>query len=72
MGRAEEATMAFLATYVAEVPEAASSLGCYWATFVFHSLLGGLKKSRAKGNRSWEELMDFYVSEMMRALDFAR
>jgi hypothetical protein len=35
-------------------------------------LLGGLKKDRAKGTRSWEELMQFYVSEMLRALDFAR
>jgi hypothetical protein len=67
----EEATTAFLGAYLAEVPEALASLGCYWATFVFHSLLGGLKKDRAKGTRSWEELVQFYVSEMTRALDFA-
>jgi hypothetical protein len=72
MAIVEEATTAFLGAYLAEVPEAAASLGCYWATFVFHSLLGGLKKDRAKGTRSWEELMQFYVSEMLRALDFAR
>jgi aminoglycoside phosphotransferase (APT) family kinase protein len=72
MDVAEEATTAFLNTYLAEVPEAAVSLGCYWAVFVFHSLLGGLKKSCAKGMRSWEELMAFYVSEITRALDFAR
>jgi aminoglycoside phosphotransferase len=72
MDRAEQATMTFLNTYLAEVPEAAASLGCYWAAFVFHSLLGGLKKDRAKGKQSWEELMHFYASEIMRALDFAR
>jgi hypothetical protein len=72
MGYVEEATTAFLGAYLAEIPEAAASLGCYWATFVFHSLLGGLKKDRAKGIRSWEELMQFYVSEMLRALDFAQ
>ncbi len=72
MNRVEEATTAFLSAYLAEVPEAAVSLGCYWAAFVFHSLLGGLKKSDPKGKRSWDELMEFYVSEMMRALNFAR
>jgi aminoglycoside phosphotransferase (APT) family kinase protein len=72
MDRAEEASASFLNTYLAEIPEAAVSLGCYWAAFVFHSLLGGLKKDRAKGKRSWEELMQFYVSEIVRALDFAR
>jgi Phosphotransferase enzyme family len=72
MKRVEEATTAFLDAYLTEIPESAASLGCYWATFVFHSLLGGLKKDRAKGTRSWEELMEFYVSEMIRALDFAR
>jgi hypothetical protein len=72
MNRADEATTAFLNTYLAEVPEAAASLGCYWAAYVFHSLLGCLKKRRAKGNRSWEELIDFYVSEIRRALDYPR
>jgi Phosphotransferase enzyme family len=71
MDRAEEATKTFLETYLAEIPEAAASLGCYWATFVFHSFLGGLKKGRATGERSWDEVMQFYVSEMIRALDFA-
>jgi aminoglycoside phosphotransferase (APT) family kinase protein len=72
MERAEKATKIFLATYLADIPEAAASLGCYWATFVFHSFLGGLKKGRAAGERSWDDLMQFYVSEMMQALDFAR
>ena len=72
MNRAEEATTTFLSTYLAEIPEAAGSLGCYWAAFLFHSLLGGLKKRETKGKRSWDELMGFYVSEMMRALSFAR
>jgi Ser/Thr protein kinase RdoA (MazF antagonist) len=72
MEAVEEATTAFLSAYLAEVPEAAASLGCYWATFVFHSLLRGLKKDRPKGTRSWEELMEFYVSEMNRALEFPR
>jgi Phosphotransferase enzyme family len=72
MNVAENAMTIFLATYLAEVPEAAASLGCYWGAFVFHSLLGGLKKGCAKGKRSWEELMIFYVGEINRALDFAR
>jgi aminoglycoside phosphotransferase (APT) family kinase protein len=72
MDRAEQATSEFLNTYLAEIPEAAKTLGCYWAAFVFHSLLGGLKKGRGKGKRSWDDLMNFYVSEILRALDFAR
>jgi hypothetical protein len=72
MLHADRATRAFLDTYWAGVPHAASSLGCYWATFVFHSLLGGLKKGRSKGSKSWEELLAFYVSEMKRALDLDR
>jgi len=72
MHRAELATSAFLTAYLSKVPRAAESLGCYWATFVFHSLLGGLKKSRNKGEKSWEELEQFYVGEMTRALDFCR
>jgi phosphotransferase family enzyme len=71
MDIAEKSTTAFLDTYLAEVPEAAVSLGCYWAAFVFHSLLGGIKKRRAKGKRTWDELMAFYVKEINRALDFA-
>ena len=67
MGRAEDATAAFLSTYLAEIPEAAASVGCYWAAFVFHSFLGGLKQGRAKGKRSWEELMPF-TSAKSRAL----
>jgi hypothetical protein len=72
MDIAEKGTTAFLDTYLTEVPEAAVSLGCYWAAFVFHSLLGGIKKRRAKGKRTWEELMAFYLKEINRALDFAR
>jgi len=72
MERAELATSAFLTVYLAKVPRAAESLGCYWATFVFHSLLGGLKKSRNKGEKSWEQLEEFYVREIKRALDIGR
>jgi len=72
MEGAERATSAFLTAYLAKVPRAAESLGCYWATFVFHSLLGGLKKSRTKGEKSWGQLEEFYVREMKRALDFGR
>ena len=72
MEHANMATRAFLTTYLAKVPSAAESLGCYWATFVFHSLLGGLKKSRNKGEKTWEELEKFYVREIGRALDFGR
>jgi hypothetical protein len=39
---------------------------------VFHSLLGGLKKSRNKGEKSWDQLEEFYVQEMARALDFGQ
>ncbi|MBZ5641254.1 MAG: aminoglycoside phosphotransferase family protein [Acidobacteriia bacterium] len=72
MERAERATTAFLTTYLAKVPRAAESLGCYWAVFVFHSLLGGLKKSRNKGEKSWEQLEEFYLQEIKRALEFCR
>lgn len=67
---ADAATEAFLSTYLAEMPQAEFSIGCYWAAYVFHSLLGGLKKSCRKGIRSSEELVEFCVREMMRALDF--
>jgi hypothetical protein len=69
---AERATSAFLTAYLSKVPRAAESIGCYWATFIFHSLLGGLKKSRNKGEKSWEQLEGFYVGEIKRALDFGR
>lgn len=72
MDVARLATMAFLRAYLAKVPEATASLGCYWATYVFHSLLGGLKKARSKGNKTWEELERFYVSEIALALDFGK
>jgi hypothetical protein len=72
MEHAERATSAFLAAYLAKVPRAADSLGCYWAVFVFHSLLGGLKKSRNKGEKSWEQLEEFYLREIKRALEFGR
>jgi Phosphotransferase enzyme family len=72
MDCAERATSAFLGAYLATIPEAAESLGCYWATYVFHSLLGGLKKARNKGKKSWEELEEFYVAEMTRAWDCGR
>jgi len=72
MERAQRATSAFLDTYLAKVPEAADSLGCYWAMYVFHSLLGGLKKGRNKAKKNWEDLEQFYVNEITLALDFGR
>jgi hypothetical protein len=72
MDLTERATSAFLTSYLAKVPRAAETLGCYWATFVFHSLLGGLKKSRNKGEKSWTELEEFYVREITRALELGR
>jgi aminoglycoside phosphotransferase (APT) family kinase protein len=67
-GFIEKATGAFLREYLAAVPEAEATVGCYWATAVFHDLLGGIKKCRAKGNRSWEETQAFYLTEINRAL----
>ncbi len=64
----EEATDAFLREYLVAVPEAADTVGCYWATAVFHDLLGGIKKCRAKVNRSWDEMQQFYLNEINRAL----
>ena len=52
--------------------EARGEHGLLWAAFVFHSFLGGLKQGRAKGERSWEELMPFYVAKFSRALDFGQ
>jgi hypothetical protein len=68
MGCIEKATDAFLREYLAAVPEAAATVGCYWATAVFHDLLSGIKKCRAKVNRSWEEIQQFYLLEIDRAL----
>ena len=68
MGCIEKATYAFLQEYLAAVPEAADAVGCYWATAVFHDLLSGIKKCRAKANRSWEERQQFYLTEINRAL----
>jgi hypothetical protein len=69
IGCIEKATEAFLREYLSAVPEAeATVVGCYWATAVFHDLLGGIKKCRAKGNRSWEEIQAFYLAEINRAL----
>lgn len=68
MADVEKATAAFLREYLAAVPEAAAAVGCYWATAVFHDLLSGIKKCRAKGNRSWEERQHFYLTEINRAL----
>jgi hypothetical protein len=68
----QRATSAFLDSYLAKVPEAVDSLGCYWAVYVFHSLLGGLKKARSKGKKDWEELEQFYLNELTLALDFGR
>lgn len=69
MGCIEKATYAFLREYLAAVPEAADAVGCYWATAMFHDLLGGIKKCRAKGKRSWEEIQQFYLAEINRALE---
>lgn len=68
MGCIEKATDAFLREYLAAVPEAAATVGCYWAAAVFHDLLSGIKKCRAKANRSWEEIQQFYLMEISRAL----
>ena len=72
MDVAQRATDSFLGAYLDRVPEAMQSLGAYWATYVFHSLLGGLKKGRTKGLRTWEELEQFYIRELTLALDFGR
>jgi hypothetical protein len=69
MGFIEKATHAFLQEYLAAVPQAADAAGCYWAAAVFHDLLSGIKKCRAKGNRSWEEMQQFYLVEINRALE---
>jgi hypothetical protein len=68
MACVEKATDAFLREYLAVVPDAAATVGGYWATAVFHDLLSGIKKCRAKGNRSWEERQQFYLNEINRAL----
>jgi hypothetical protein len=68
MACVEKATDAFLREYLAVVPEAAATVGCYWATAVFHDLLSGIKKCRGKGNRSWEERQQFYLNEINHAL----
>jgi hypothetical protein len=65
----DQATDAFLREYLAAVPDAGATVGAYWATAVFHDLLSGIKKCRAKGNRSWQERQQFYLAEINRALE---
>jgi hypothetical protein len=69
MARVEEATSAFLREYLAHVPEAEITAGCYWAVAVLHDLLSGLKKCRGNEHRSWAEIQEFYLSEINRALE---
>jgi hypothetical protein len=71
MGCTEKATHAFLQEYLAAMPGTVDAVGCYWAAAVFHDLLGGIKKCRAKGNRSWEEIQQFYLVEINRALEMS-
>ena len=68
MDRAELATSRFLSCYLTRLPHAAESLGLYLAAFVFHSLLRGLKQRSNTNNKSWEQLEDFHVREIQRAL----
>jgi aminoglycoside phosphotransferase (APT) family kinase protein len=67
----DHATSAFLEEYLSQIPEAAESLSCYWATGIFHSYLSTLKKSQPKKERTWEEMLDFYLSEMDKSLGLA-
>jgi Phosphotransferase enzyme family len=68
MKNVELATSKFLSCYLARLPQAAESLGCYLAAFTFHSLLRGLRQRSNKDNKSWKQLEDFHVREIQRAL----
>ncbi|HXP46026.1 MAG TPA: aminoglycoside phosphotransferase family protein [Terriglobales bacterium] len=70
MARIDQATAAFLEEYLGHLPEAAKTLGCYWASFSFHSYLGVMKKTRDKARRTWQELIDFYSNEIRCALQY--
>jgi hypothetical protein len=68
MTRIDQASSAFLEEYFSHFPEAAKSLGCYWASSTFHSYLGVMKASRDKERRTCQELTEFYCKEMHYAL----
>ena len=68
MANVELATSKFLSIYLARLPHATESLGCHLAAFTLHSLLRGLKQRSNRDNKSWEQLEDFHVSEIQRAL----
>ena len=46
--RIDQAAAAFLEEYLGHLPEAAKTLGCYWASFSFHRYLGVMKKRATK------------------------
>lgn len=70
MRRIDQASSAFLEEYLGFFPEAARTLGCYWASSTFHSYLGVMKASRDKEQRTCQELTDFYCKEIQYALRF--
>jgi aminoglycoside phosphotransferase len=70
MMRIDQASSAFLEEYLGHFPEAATTLGCYWACSTFHSYLGVMKASRDKERRTCQELTDFYCQEIHYALRF--
>jgi Phosphotransferase enzyme family len=70
MTRIDQASSAFLEEYLSHFPEAAKTLGCYWASATFHSYLGAMKDSRDKERRTWQELTEFYCKEIHYALQF--
>jgi aminoglycoside phosphotransferase (APT) family kinase protein len=70
MRRIDQASSAFLEEYLGHFPEAARTLGCYWASSTFHSYLGVMKASRDKEQRTCQELTDFYRKEIQYALRF--
>jgi aminoglycoside phosphotransferase len=70
MTRIDQASSAFLEEYLGHFPEAATTLGCYWACSTFHSYLGVMKASRDKERRTCQELTDFYCQEIHYALRF--
>jgi aminoglycoside phosphotransferase (APT) family kinase protein len=68
MARTDEATRAFLDTYLGLVPEAAAGLPFYWSAFLWLSLFGAVKKYK-KGDEAGPALFDFHLREMQRAAE---
>jgi hypothetical protein len=65
----DDSTRTFLREYLNQMPEVAPGFSCHWAAFMFHDLLGQLKKDATRRKENWRELLDFSIREVHSALE---